>query len=73
MQLNRRLRWEQSPPDMNDYAPDCLKAPTAGIFAVAAPANGKKRAIVAPKDEPRKSSRSNPVVAGGVDWVQPSS
>ena len=70
IQLNRRLRWDQNPPDMNDYAPECLKAPTAGTFALSPPEpeqSCRKRPLQILKDEiPTKLPKHAPVVQKGL-------
>ena len=74
LQLNRKVRWDQHPPNMADYNPECLKNPASGTFAMGPPEaeepnpSGKKRPssqIEAPTPKSIRTSRTSKSEAEG--------
>ena len=59
LQLNRRVQWSQDPPNMKDYAPECLESSALGPFQQAPPEQGKSSSKRPPSitNSPSKSKK----------------
>ena len=70
--MNRRVQWTQSPPDLDDYAPECLEGRAMAPFQQRAPAleneslnHGTKREADLATQTPRRSESKVPKVDRG--------
>ena len=70
--MNRRVQWTQSPPDLQDYAPECLEGPAMAPFQQRAPAlenessnHGTKREVEQPSETPTRSAPKVPKIDRG--------
>ena len=68
LEMNRRIKWSQTPPNLDDYAPECLQSSALGPLQQAAPAaadpaesqGGQKRPNATPQRVSVKVPKASP-------------
>ena len=71
IKCNRRIQWSQTPPNFNDYAPECLQSHALGPLQQAAPmpveeGNPQKKSVKRGAETPEPVSRKKVAPAPSV-------